>query len=67
MRVWYWIVPRKKSIHITVGPQTEYGEWVNTLQAMGMSYHIEAETKWPPFSRQHFQMDFREWKCMNFD
>ena len=27
-------------------------------------YHIEAETKWPPFSRQHFQMDFvneNEW------
>ena len=29
--------------------------------------HIEAETKWPPFSRRHFQMDFLEWKCMNFD
>ena len=22
--------------------------------------HIEAETKWPPFSRRHFQMDFLE-------
>ena len=21
-------------------------------------YHIEAETKWPPFSRRHFQMEF---------
>ena len=21
-------------------------------------YHIEAETKWPPFPRRHFQMDF---------
>ena len=30
-------------------------------------YHIEAETKWTPFSRRHFQMDFLEWKCMNFD
>ena len=30
-------------------------------------YHIEAETKWPPFSRRHFQMHFLEWKCMNFD
>ena len=29
--------------------------------------HIEAETKWPPFSRRHFQMHFLEWKCMNFD
>ena len=27
-------------------------------------YHIEAETKWPPFSRRHFQIDFLEWKCM---
>ena len=23
--------------------------------------------KWPPFSRRLFQMDFLEWKCMNFD
>ena len=28
---------------------------------------IEAETKWPPFSRRHFEKDFLEWKCMNFD
>ena len=28
--------------------------------------HIEAETKWPPFSRRHFKMLFLEWKCMNF-
>ena len=26
-----------------------------------------AETKWLPFSRRHFQMDFCVWKCMNFD
>ena len=32
-----------------------------------VSQHIEAETKWPPFSRRHFQMGFLEWKCMNFD
>ena len=25
-----------------------------------------AETKWPPFRRQHFQMHFLERKCMNF-
>ena len=23
-------------------------------------------TKWPPFSRRHFQTHFLEWKCMNF-
>ena len=28
--------------------------------------HIEAETKWTPFSRRHFQVHFCEWKCMNF-
>ena len=27
---------------------------------------IEAKTKWLPFSRQHFQIHFLEWKCMNF-
>ena len=32
-----------------------------------LSWHIEAETKWPPFSRRHFQIHFREWKCINFD
>ena len=29
--------------------------------------HIEAETKWPPFSRRNFQMFFHGWKWMNFD
>ena len=29
--------------------------------------HIGSETKWLPFSKQHFEMDFREWKYMNFD
>ena len=29
--------------------------------------HIEAETKWPPFRRRHFQMHFPEWKYLNFD
>ena len=27
---------------------------------------FEAETKWPQFFRLHFEMDFLEWKCMNF-
>ena len=30
-------------------------------------WHMEAETKWTPFRRRHFQMDFLEWKCMNTD
>ena len=28
--------------------------------------HTEAETKWRPFSKRHFQMHFRE-KYVNFD
>ena len=27
--------------------------------------HIEAETKWPLCSRQHFQMHVLEWNCVN--
>ena len=29
--------------------------------------NIEAEAKWPPFSRRYFQMHFLELKCMDFD
>ena len=29
--------------------------------------HIEAETKWTPFRRRHFQVHFREWKYLNSD
>ena len=25
-------------------------------------YYIEAEIKWPPFRRRHFQMNLREWE-----
>ena len=27
--------------------------------------HIEAKTKWSPFSRRHLQMDFLEWKLIS--
>ena len=30
-------------------------------------YHIEAETKWPPISRQQFQGHSLEWKYIYFD
>ena len=30
-----------------------------------MCQHIEAETKWPPFSRRHFQTHFLSLKCIN--
>ena len=28
---------------------------------------IEAETKWPPFCRRHFQIHFLLWKLLHFD
>ena len=31
------------------------------------SQHIKAETKWPPFSKQHFPMHFLEWKSIDFN
>ena len=40
---------------------------VYVLLCLCVILHIEAETKWSPFFRRHFQMHFREWKCMNFD
>ena len=40
----------------------------STLYAFGisLSWHIEAETKWPPFYRWHFKVHFLEWKPLNF-
>ena len=32
-----------------------------------MAWHIEAETKWLPFRRQHFQIHFHKRKCLNLD
>ena len=29
--------------------------------------HIEANTKWPPFRRRHFQMHFLEWILLNYN
>ena len=29
-------------------------------------WHIEADTKWPPFRKRRFHMRFLEWKCRNF-
>ena len=32
---------------------------------LAYNQRIEAETKWPPFSRWHFQMHFHQWKFLN--
>ena len=38
--------------------------FINILQD-GSEQHVDAEIKWPPFTRGHFQMHFLEWKCVN--
>ena len=48
-------------------PQVRNRPWSHSYQIISAVPHIEAKTKWPPFSRQHFQMHCPEWKCMNFD
>ena len=45
--------------------------WVNITHCQvisnhGTEYHVEAKTKWLPFSRWYIQMHFLEWKCTNF-
>ena len=41
--------------------------WVGAAPTTSFSTSkIEAETKWPPFRRRHFQTHFLEWKFMNF-
>ena len=37
------------------------------LTSSHINPYIEAETKWPPFSRRQFQMHFLEWKYINLD
>ena len=37
------------------------------ISVVYMRQRIEAETKWPPFCRRYFEMDFLEWNCMKFD
>ena len=32
-----------------------------------MCWHTEANTRWTPLGRRHFQMQFCRWKCFNFD
>ena len=54
-QAWYWISLWRIS---------------HCLHMNGYQLTHEAETKWPPFSRWHwwhFEMDFLELKCMNFD
>ena len=46
-------------------PKVSYRTNIVTLNIL-VSYHIEVETKWPPFLKRHFQMHLPEWRCMDF-
>ena len=37
----------------------------NNIAPTVIDWTFEAETKLPPFRKQHFQIHFPEWKCMN--
>ena len=49
------------------GERCESLTWVDEIELPVIITHIEAETKWLTFCRQHFQMHFPEWKCLNFE
>ena len=53
-----------EKVTVSECPTIEVKQGTNTR---GKTEHIEAETKWPPFSRRYFQMHVLEWECMNFD
>ena len=40
---------------------------VSKLVLIQFFKHTEAETKWQSFSRRYFQVQFLEWRCINFD
>ena len=75
---WKWILLNTQKHNLDI---QSISRWNNTW-AYSMGYtatavplkwynskpiqHIEARTKWPPFSRWHFHVNFLKWKCMNF-
>ena len=52
---------------ISVNPDTIGNPWWCTEISGQYCWHIEAKSNWAPFSRQHLQMHFLEWKCTNLD
>ena len=54
------VVTSTKCISASTHTKTRLSEWSQHLTHWGRD-------KWPPFFRRHFQMDFLEWKCVDFD
>ena len=44
------------------GPSTSCSLHMNHHSYRNNNRHTQAETKWTPFSRWHFEMHFRQWK-----
>ena len=73
-RYWGFISPK---LHVSTYRNQQHCWWFHDKvwyiwiyfchKHVDRNYHIEAETKWTPFSRRHFQMHFLVWKCMNLD
>ena len=56
--------PESATVHEFDKSSQENG-MCHTSKSKHHSKHIEAETKWTPFRRRHFQWHFLEWKCVN--
>ena len=58
---------------LPIGLLVAYATWspmswmMSPVACLAELTHNVAETRWPPFSRRHFQIHFLEWKCINFD
>ena len=57
---------KKTSILSVIAAPSDGVSWLLVTQLLTVK-HIEAETKWTPFRRRHFQVHFLEWKCLNSD
>ena len=69
--VWERVQRMKKKIHIgsgyVPGTITSTDDDRDLRGLSDLTSNIEAQTKWPPFSRRHFQVHFLERKCLNSD
>ena len=56
----YWRIYASLGLNELISPMSS----IVTSLVPGQSYHIEAETKWPPFRRRHFQIHFSWMKML---
>ena len=55
------------SIHLSLSSPFSLSILQEIMVKCSLCQHIEAATGWLPFSRRHFEMDFLEWKFINFN